>query len=290
MTLLFRPMLAYNKTPKLSVLKYPLLASPKLDGIRCIMADGIAYTRSMKRVPNMHVQNELKKLQLHGLDGELMLNNSTDFNDVQSAMMSVHGKPDFHLAVFDDWSMESSTFVERTNEAQNKVITLGCPLVRYVPHTLMHSAEELQEFWDNCIEAGHEGAMARAIRGPYKRGRSTLLQGYLIKLKVWHDAEAKVTGVTELFSNENDAEVGELGQTKRSKSQDGLVAADTLGALCVTYAGKTFNVGSGFDAATRKALWQKKDSLIGKTITFKYLNLSKYGIPRHPIFKGFRYE
>lgn len=290
MTLLFRPMLAYNKTPKLSELKYPLLASPKLDGIRCIMADGIAYTRSMKRVPNLHVQNELKKLQLHGLDGELMLNTSGDFNDVQSAIMSVHGKPDFYLAVFDDWSLETSTFVERTNEAKSKVEKLDSPLVTYVSHELMNSAEELQSFWDLCIEAGFEGAMARALGGPYKRGRSTLLQGYLIKLKVWHDAEATVTGVTELFSNENDAEVGELGQTKRSKAQDGLVAADTLGALCVTYADKTFNVGSGFDDATRKALWQKKDSLIGKTVTFKYLNLSKYGVPRHPIFKGFRYE
>lgn len=285
---LFRPMLASSVTPDLGSIKYPVLASPKLDGIRCVMADGIAYSRSMKRIPNLHVQKTLGELELHGLDGELMVKG--DFNAVQSAIMSVSGTPDFVLNVFDDFTLEKAGFQARLVSVQQKIQALDNCKVVAVPHTKISNAEDMKCFWDACVELGYEGAMVRSIDGPYKKGRSTPKQGYLIKLKGWHDDEATITGVEELFHNENEAELGELGQTKRSKCQAGLVAADTLGALRVSYAGKSFKIGTGFDAALRKKLWQEKESLKGKKVTFKYLNLSSYGIPRHPVFKGIRYE
>lgn len=284
----FRPMLAYNKTPSLDELHYPLLASPKLDGIRCVMANGIPMTRSMKRVPNRFITEYLKKLKMHGLDGELMV--AGDFNDVQSQVMSHDGEPDFVFHVFDDFSLDSAPFAARLASAKEKVEKLNDPRVRLVEHVTIVDKEMLQVMWDHWVGEGHEGGMARSILGPYKQGRSTLNQGYLIKLKVWHDAEAKVIGTDEQMHNENEAELGELGQTKRSKSVHGLVPADTLGALRVVYAGKEFGVGTGFTDEMRKELWEKKETLIGKTITFKYLNLSSYGVPRHPVFKGFRYE
>ena len=40
------------------------------------------------------------------------------------------------------------------------------------------------------------------------------------------------------------------------------------------------------DASLRAELWA--NSPIGKTVTFKYKELSKYGVPRHPVFVGFR--
>lgn len=285
----FKPMLAYNKTPDLSELTYPLIASPKLDGIRCVVLDGVAYSRSMKSIPNLHVQKMLSELDLHGLDGELMLRTG-DFNNVQSAIMSVHGKPDFTFNVFDDVTNLKLGFDVRIKVATSRVTKLDNPVVEIVQHHYIDQPAMLQSYWDGCIVAGHEGAMARKITGQYKCGRSTLKQGLLIKLKEWHDAEATVVGVDELHHNENEAELGELGQTKRSKAQHGLVPANTLGALRVVYADKTFGVGTGFTDALRKELWQKKESLIGQTITFKYLNLSSYGVPRHPVFKGFRYE
>lgn len=290
MTLLFRPMLAYNKTPDLNEIKYPVFASPKLDGIRCVMADGIACSRTMKRIPNKHIQDTLMKLRLHGLDGELMVEG--DFNTVQSAVMSVGGKPDFTYHVFDHFEHENSTFVDRYNTAVEVARKLDSPYVKIVHHVLINNAEELQAYWDECVELGYEGAMVRSLAGPYKRGRSTLLQGYLLKLKSWIDDEAIITGTTELMHNDNDAELGEVGQTKRSKHQSGLTPADTLGALCVVWAGKEFKIGSGkgLTEDLRRELWQKREALIGQKVTFKYLNLSAYGTPRHPMFKGIRYE
>ena len=288
MTLLFKPMLAASKTPDLEDLTYPLLASPKLDGIRCIMADGMPFSRNMKRIPNKFIQEQLMKLKQHGLDGELMIRNAADFNSVSSAVMSVTGEPDFYLAVFDNFDLDMFGFWDRWRKTKDLVNDLNSSRIQIVQHEVINNAKELKEFWNWCVENGYEGAMVRSLHGPYKRGRSTFKQGYLIKLKLWQDDEAKITGFTELLVNANEAEIGELGQTKRSSHQDGMIPSDTLGALVVEWKGKQFKVGSGFDMSMRHKLWNERENLIGKQITFKFQEVSKYGIPRFPIFKTVR--
>ncbi len=287
MTLLFKPMLACSKTPELKDIEYPVLVSPKLDGIRCIMADGIAWTRSMKRIPNLFVQQELRKLELHGLDGELMIKG--DFNEVQSAIMSVHGEPDFYLNVFDNFHVKGG-FKERLATAASMVFQAKGNRLRIVQHDIVTNAEELAELWQLYIDQGYEGGMVRKIAGPYKRGRSTLREGYLIKLKKWMDTEGEVIGYEEQQTNNNEAYEGELGQTKRSHHQDGKVGADTLGALIVKWQGKEVRLGTGFTAEQRKEIWDNKDKYFGQQATFKYQELTKYSMPRFPVFKGFRYE
>lgn len=295
MTLLFKPMLAYSKTPPLEDITYPCIVSPKLDGIRCIMADGIAFTRSMKRVPNLFIQKELAKLQLHGLDGELMLATG-DFNNVQSAVMSVEGEPDFYLNVFDKFDMTGG-FTTRFIELAAQVELIGNKRIRLVPHTSCYNEYVLNACWEAYIAQGHEGAMVRAPNGPYKRGRSTLKQGYLIKLKKWHDDEAVIIGMEEGEINANEAFTGELGQTKRSTEKHGMVPSGTLGALLVRWVGQEFKIGTGFgggvpgkDAEVRAELWANEEQYIGKKVTFKFQELSRYGIPRFPVFLHIRKE
>ena len=50
---MFRPMLAKDFEERL--LRFPYFATPKLDGIRCLVVEGGAKTRSMKRLPNEYV-------------------------------------------------------------------------------------------------------------------------------------------------------------------------------------------------------------------------------------------
>ena len=68
-----KPMLAvevdFNK------LRYPVYAQPKLDGIRVIIKDGVVYSRSLKPIPNKHVQSLFG--HLHGADGELIVGDVT---------------------------------------------------------------------------------------------------------------------------------------------------------------------------------------------------------------------
>ena len=278
MTCLFRPMLAASKTPELSELTYPLLASPKLDGIRCIVADGVPFSRNMKRIPNLYVQKTIMKLEQHGLDGELMVRDAP-FEGVASGIMSIHGEPDFYLNMFDNFNLEHLGFWDRYKKTEQIVQDLNSPHIHLVPHELIRNAEDLQDFWEWCVHEGYEGAMVRSLNGPYKHGRSTVNQGYLVKLKLWHDDEAVVVGFEELERND-DAGV--------SNKKENMVAANTLGALIVRWCGITFKVGSGFDMATRNNIWQNKEKYKGKEVTFKYQELTTHGKPRFPIFKAFR--
>ena len=94
MSNVIQPLLA--KKAEYDKIQYPVLATPKLDGIRCLMVEGVAMSRTMKPIPNQFVQEELAGL--NGLDGELMVKG--DFNAVSSAIMSRDGEPDFFFHVF----------------------------------------------------------------------------------------------------------------------------------------------------------------------------------------------
>jgi DNA ligase-1 len=284
---LFKPMLAASETPDLNSIVYPCLASPKLDGIRCVMIDGVPLSRSLKLIPNKHVRETMSRLPIESLDGELMVDG--DFNSVQSAIMQQSGKPNFYFNVFDHVSLAMG-FYERHKHAANVVKLVNSPILRMVPHVIMNDAKALREYWDTCIEQGYEGAMVRSITGPYKFGRSTLKQGYLIKLKKWHDADGVIRQIKEGQTNLNEAFIGELGQTKRSSDSANKEPNGLMGSMEVwcDELNTTVEVGTGFDQQQRMLIFRNKDKYIGKKITFKYQELTKYGHPRFPVFKGFR--
>ena len=52
----FKPMLLPRETPDLDKLQYPIIASAKLDGIRCLIKDGVALSRTLKPIPNKSIQ------------------------------------------------------------------------------------------------------------------------------------------------------------------------------------------------------------------------------------------
>lgn len=86
-------------------LRFPLLASPKLDGIRCIVKNGLALSRSLKPIPNKHVQDILSRLPSNLiLDGELIVGDPYHPNVMQkttSGVMSENGEPSFTYFIFD---------------------------------------------------------------------------------------------------------------------------------------------------------------------------------------------
>jgi DNA ligase-1 len=89
--------------------------------------------------------------------------------------------------------------------------------------------------------------------------------------------------------NGNDAEVNELGRTKRSTKQSGMSGKGTLGAfICKTRDGVEFKIGSGFDQQDRENFWQNKSSLLGYIVKYKHFPIGVKDKPRHPIFLGFR--
>ena len=285
-----RPLLAYNKTVSPEQINYPVLCSPKLDGFRNLMIDGKPLSRSFKPVANRHVSSILTAMNLPELDGELMLNSTTNFSSVQSAFTSFGGKPDFSYHVFDYFKNPNDPYEKRRADLAELLKKFDTSsIIKLVPQQLICSADKLVEFYEYCISLGYEGIIIRDPKGKYKSGRSTLNQGIMLKLKPEEDAEAEVIDFAELMTNENEPELDAFGKQVRNKQQDGMYGANTLGALvCRMPDGTTFKIGSGFDMATRKQVWDNRLAYVGKLVTYKYQELTPYGKPRFPVFKGFR--
>lgn len=277
-------MLACSTIPNVADITYPVLASPKLDGIRCLIINGVPVSRNLKPIPNLHIRNTLLAMNLPPLDGELMVDG--DFNSVQSAVMSEHGCPDFRYVAFDYILNPPSPYAARLRQLGELGIDNNIVQIIETVRVLVPSG--MQANYDMWLNAGYEGAIVRAPDSPYKYGRSTLKQGWMLKLKHFDDAEAEIVGLEELHHNENEATKDALGHTVRSSHKDQQVAGDTLGSLVVTFNGTRFKIGTGFDSAERSRLWHLGDKLLGRHVTFKYQELSKYGVPRFPVYKGLR--
>jgi DNA ligase-1 len=124
----------------------------------------------------------------------------------------------------------AASFKDRIRLVEDAVLKTNCvePVVM-VPHILVNSREELSTWEAQWLLEGHEGVMIRSLGGPYKQGRSTEREGYLLKLKQFKDSEAIVLGSYEQMHNENEAKTNALGHTERSTEKAGMVPAGVLG-------------------------------------------------------------
>lgn len=295
----FKPMLA-AKTED-SKITFPKLASPKLDGIRAIVLNGKVLSRTLKPIPNKHVQALFGKSEYEGLDGELIVGAPNDpdvYRATNSGVMSIEGEPDVKLFVF-DCTPDSPCLAATDGWFANRLASLvpfnADQLVRPVPHKLINNLNEMNAFEDEILGQGYEGIMLRNPLGKYKFGRATPKEQDLLKVKREEDAEGKIVGVYEALENQNEALTNELGRTKRSTNAEGLVPKDTLGGFVLEMDGVQFNCGCGkFNHDERKQLWDQRETLPGKFIKFRFF---KHGVkvqedgtwkPRHPRALGFR--
>lgn len=294
--MILRPMLAAKAD--LKNLDFPLFVSPKLDGVRALIVDGVVMSRSMKPIPNEYVQVAFGQMALNGLDGELIVGEPTAddvYRKTNSAVMTRDGFPDVRFYAFDSFHdlvagepfearLKEVQYVQRTNACDD-----FCPLIAH-PHEVAYGPDGLEMFETQWVEEGYEGVILRHPDRQYKFGRSTAKEQGMLKLKRFDDSEAEVLEVIELQRNGNEACTNELGYTSRSSHKDNLVAAGTMGALRVRdiHTGQTFNIGTGFTQADRDALWQDRDSTVGRIVKYKYFAVGVKDLPRHPVFLGFR--
>lgn len=282
MSTIFKPMLATDAV--LDKLRYPLLASPKLDGVRGVVRDGVVYSRSNKPIPNKFVQQQFKDYEHY--DGELIVgptNSKTVYRDTVSHVMS-HDKTNFDLAfhVFDHIGSPNRPYSQRhinLSERGN---------IQIVNQRTIFGPDELLEWEESTLEQGYEGLILRDPNAPYKCGRSTVNEGYLLKLKRFEDAEATVVGFEERMHNGNEATTNELGRTKRSSHAAGKTGRGDLGALTVVMGDCTFNIGTGFTDDERLTIWLNQKHYLSQLVKFKHFTVGAKDAPRHPVFCGFR--
>lgn len=276
--------------------KFPVLASPKIDGIRAIVRDGVLMTQSLKPVPNKFIQSSVNWADYEGLDGELVVGSPTDANVMQatqSGVMSEEGEPDWHYWCFDLWN-HSGLYEDRLVQLCILLATpeefFGLSRIHMLHQEWIGDAEDLKNYEDKVLGYGYEGVMLRN-NGLYKYGRSTENEGYLVKMKRFQDAEATILYSIPLMTNNNPAKTNNLGLTERSSAKEGLVAKDMLGAFhVVNDEGVEFDVGTGFTEAQREEYWWNREALIGQRIKFKFFNGGVKVAPRFPVFLGLRYD
>jgi DNA ligase-1 len=297
MSLIKRPTLA-EKTDgvapdQLWAISNAWLATPKLDGIRCLIVDGVAVSRKFKPIPNRHIRETLAKIAAEGMDGEIICPGKT-FNEIQSLVMSQDGEPEFEFHVFDYVQPETSLDDGYETRLERLKVVLEGRDARLVPvyPTLVLNHQALTDLEARYIAEGYEGVMIRRPGGKYKCNRSTLKEGLLLKIKQFADSEAEIIGFSEQMTNTNEKVENELGLSKRSTEKEGMVPAGRLGEFLVRdiHTGQEFRVGTGkgLTLELRKTIWDNQASYLGKIFTYTFQPAGGKDLPRFPVWKGFR--
>jgi DNA ligase-1 len=186
--------------------------------------------------------------------------------------------------VFDVPSHEGP-FEKRTAFLQNLVLDrkkcweqLEYPNKRVYPlqfteQIKIQSMEQLINLYTNLTSNGAEGIMVRAPGSPYEEKRSK----YMLKYKIKEDAECIVRGYLE---GEGRLQ-GMLGALRCEMINNGKET------------GVFSNIGTGFSDFQRKYYNVPSSSEyipLGAIVSFSYMEMTKDGVPRHPVYRGLRYD
>jgi len=286
-----KPMLATKCTDKFKI-RFPVLATPKLDGIRCLKINGRAISRTFKPIPNPYIRGMIEQNLPNGVDGEIMIPGKT-FGEITGIVMSSKSTEpiEFQYWVF-DFVSDGDTSIPYW-ERENRLAGLVVPnfVVKILPVSV-YNLVQLDAFEQKCIDEGYEGVMIRTPDSPYKCGRSTEKEGWLLKIKRFEDGEAVIIGFEEKMHNQNEAKKDAFGRTDRSTCKDGMVSAGTLGTLIVqdTKTKIKFGIGSGLDDVARDEIWNHRALYLGEIVKYKYQPYGVKEAPRFPVFLGLRHK
>jgi len=277
-----KPMLASAYDPK-KIKEYPVSVQAKIDGVRSLawLEGGQVHLRSRENKPQAYleqIRKELYTLFTHlppgcHLDGELYVH-GWSFNRLISAVRTTKTKhPDNDQVNYYLFDIIINLPTQRRMDLLSEAYSQCCDLKRVclVPSTPAHSHEEIVHFHNCFVEEGFEGAIVRHLSGcgrggvdltAYRPNRSN----NLLKVKMFQDEEGIVIDVIEGTGTEEGLAV--------------LVIEDQRG--------NRFPVRPRGSFELRAQWYQNKQRLVGQRYTFRYFELSEYGVPRFPVGIAFR--
>ena len=302
------PMLADNKhyiadlneLVEIGHLANPMFASYKMDGIRAFVENGVVLSRTRKPIPSAFVQRTFGALE--GCDGELTCGSPcgpTLYQDTYSAVMTHASSVPVEFRVFDLWNVLED--YDQRYQILSDIVEDETEHVQLVDQIRCSTPLDIEKAENEALALGYEGLILRRLTGPYKFGRSTWKEGYLLKLKRFQDAEARIVGFEELMHNANEAGTDERGYTKRTSHKANLVGMDTLGALVCEgingpFKGVGFKIGTfkNYSKDQLRVLWLIREQLKGQLVRYSYQQCGTKDAPRHPridqekVMMGFR--
>lgn len=278
----------------LTLIRFPCLGFPKIDGFRCPITPDGALTSRLSRFPNEYLHRTLQNVLPSGviLDGEVVVGKKRGKGVLQRTSSGVTGRagePDFKVWVWDQPSLPKK-FGHRTRDALATVIKLNHPRIRYLTPTLLLNFKDLETYLAWCLDQGYEGIITRDPNGMWKDGKSTLREQGMLKVKPFEDAEGRVIGWYEEKENTNEATRDATGKQKRSSAKAGKIAKGTLGGLiledCKTQV--EVRVGGGFTDQQRRHIWEHREKgLKDRLVKYKKQMVGEKDKPRHPNFVDF---
>jgi DNA ligase-1 len=280
----------------LSKLRYPVLATLKKDGIRAVRTSDL-FSCTMHLIPNISIRRRSMKLP-PGFDCELW-NPELSYDEIESIVMTgkeehpLSDKIQFHVL---DWYTNTDTY---TRPYANRMFLTRNMLswqetwtdVVFQYPMEFHSAQALFDYFIQCEQQEGEGICFRLPNSPYKQGRSTLKEQYLVKLCRYVRSEVTIIGFEEQLLNKNTSKRNPIGMMDRSSRKSGLIGKGTLGAFLVRdINGLEFRVGTGVGLTDQRRLqiWQEQYKWIGKQITIKHKPHGQKIKPRSPVYVGKR--
>lgn len=289
----FKPMKPHTISDIENDVKYPAQCTPKIDGVRCVtFSGGSPKSYALKQIPNLHICKEMEKYGVEGMDGELAIVGARTFGESSGPIMRVAGEPDFVYYVFDRTNMDEC-YVERSSKGLDTLPKPRPPWLKLVKPSLVMDAKGFTTFWNQCVNNGYEGVIARTD-ALYKHGRSSPTEQSMGKYKHFQDDEAKIIGFEEMNTNTNPKKTNLHGRSERSSAKAGKVPNGHLGKwLCRDLkTGIEFSCGTmnGVTKAQRKKFWANRQIYLGWIIKYKHQPSGETEKPRFPVFLGFRHK
>lgn len=272
----------------LKKLKFPVWGLPKIDGVRQINLTGQAVGRSLDPLKNVYTATLYSQPQYKGIDGELvagLITSDSLCRDTTSAVMTIKGEPVTQWWAFDYLTEHTAdmTYAERYRALLIHISVARPAGVNPVPYVILNSVEEVETFYNACLDKGYEGLILRDPNGKHKDGRSTTKEGAYLRLKPQSDKEAKVLRLVEAMENTNVATEDNLGHTKRSTSAEGLVPKGMVGMLvCLDLTTKQeINVGPGkMTHEERVHFWNHPEEIVDGFIKYRSMDSGVKDKPR----------
>ena len=264
-----------------------IFASRKLNGVRGTYFRGNIISRQAQKFEGLdHIVKDIEEIigTDYAVDGELIRKNVDGLTDGQNFRETIsiinsdgNDKSLIKFVVFDIVPVDEfekdactekySVRKKRLLDLKNKIQKNGTQNIEVVQMVYEGTdVNDVYDWLDYAVKHDWEGLVVNR-QVPYRRTR----HNGCLKVKRFYTVDLQITAIEE-------------GQNRL----DG-----TMGALVVDYKGNELRIGSGFDDATRTAVWANPDNYIGKIVEVKFKEKScdkKTGLEslQFPTFVRFR--
>jgi len=293
---------------------YPMMASVKFDGFRCVVSRAGFHSSSVKPQANImlpHHFRELSEVCINErvvFDGELYSPSMT-FNELSGRLRrradSLPADLKFHC--FDSVAEQGWVRYSCRESADKRwdryaALLSGVDNAVVIPQRLVQTAVEAEAMFKDMIAAGEEGIMLRRPNSPYKHGRATLDEGYLYKFKEWVTTDAKIVGFKRGTRMSKEYERSRrtrdvVGDMERTTAKSTRVETDEIGSFQVEIIdGQHYPMGTkcyvtlakGFYPKEPVPRWKDRDKWLYRHVEIRFQKHGSKDKPRMGAIKRWR--